>query len=81
MIIKVVKQESNETTNKTRNCPLYRDELGRNTWSFLHTMAAYYPEKASQDDEIKMKNFINGFAKFFPCEECSTDFQQELVIY
>ena len=66
-----------KTSNQRQNCPLYRDELGRSTWGLLHTMAAYYPEKPNKNQEKQMENFINGFAAFFPCEECSSDFQEE----
>jgi mitochondrial FAD-linked sulfhydryl oxidase len=32
-------------------CPPDKDELGRSTWTFLHTMAAYYPEEPSDADQ------------------------------
>jgi hypothetical protein len=40
-------------------------------------MAAYYPEKPNEKEEKQMENFIEGLATFFPCEECSSDFQEE----
>ena len=70
-------EKQQHVVNKRKNCPLYRDELGRSTWGLLHTMAAYYPEKPNENQEKLMQNFIDGLAEFFPCEDCASDFQEE----
>ena len=53
------------------DCPLDKEDLGRNTWGFLHSMAAYFPETPTLKDQTDMKSFINIFAKFYPCEWCA----------
>ena len=59
-----------------KECPVNREELGRHSWSFLHTMAAYYPEKPTVDQQKDMKTFMSLFSKFYPCEDCAKDFQE-----
>ncbi|XP_076812810.1 FAD-linked sulfhydryl oxidase ALR-like [Clavelina lepadiformis] len=76
------KKESDEQvqpdTSASAECPLTNVELGRNTWSFLHTMAAYYPEKPSEKQKTDMTGFMELFSKFYPCDYCAKDFRKNL---
>lgn len=70
--------EAYGTTHK--ECPLDKDELGRNTWSFLHTMAANYPVIPSERQQDDMKEMMHLFSKFYPCDYCAKDFRKEFVL-
>lgn len=60
-------------------CPLNRRELGRSTWAFLHTMAAYYPEKPSQQEQEDMFAFLVTMGRVYPCGYCADTTTQEIT--
>ena len=62
------------------DCPLDKDELGSKTWAFLHTMAAYYPEKPTVVQKADMRTFFDVFSKFYPCNTCAEDLQEQLKL-
>ncbi|KAL2911499.1 Flavin-linked sulfhydryl oxidase of the mitochondrial IMS [Polyrhizophydium stewartii] len=56
-------------------CPPDSTELGASTWTFLHTMAAYYPEKPTPEDRQAMTSFIGALGRFYPCWYCASHFR------
>ncbi|KAL6255130.1 hypothetical protein P5V15_013460 [Pogonomyrmex californicus] len=74
------KQDQAPITRKSgnRDCPLDKDELGSKTWAVLHTMAAYYPDKPSQQQKADMNSFFHTFSRFYPCNVCAEDMQEQL---
>lgn len=55
---------------KEQNCPADVATLGRHTWTLLHTMAAYYPEKPEPKQKESIKSFFDSFAQQYPCWFC-----------
>lgn len=64
--------------NKREECPPNSTQLGRGSWDLLHSMAAWYPDMPCSDDQTSMLQFINSFAKFYPCTYCAEDFRRNL---
>ncbi len=52
-------------------CPLNRREIGRAAWAYLHTVAAYYPDKPTPKQQTDMKQFMYTMGDTFPCGYCS----------
>jgi FAD-linked sulfhydryl oxidase len=67
-----VEDKKTETTEewKAKNCPADVATLGRHTWTLLHTMAAYYPEKPAPTQKESMKTFFESFSEHYPCWFC-----------
>mmetsp|Transcript_44987 Transcript_44987/g.150214 ORF Transcript_44987/g.150214 Transcript_44987/m.150214 type:complete len:160 (-) Transcript_44987:141-620(-) len=59
-------------------CPPDREELGRHTWTLLHTTAAYYPEKASLSQQSLAEQFIRSLGELYACSHCAADFRSEV---
>ncbi|XP_063705570.1 FAD-linked sulfhydryl oxidase ALR [Culicoides brevitarsis] len=70
-------EKAAETPRRT-DCPLDKDQLGAATWSFLHTMAAVYPEKPEKQQIEDTKNFFGLLGRLYPCEYCAKDLKEEL---
>lgn len=51
-----------------------RGELGRSTWTLLHTYAAKYPVAPTREEQGNAIKLIDLLTKIFPCEECRGHF-------
>lgn len=60
----------------TEECPPDVEELGRATWTFLHSMAAQYPDQPSLLEQTEMRTFLRIFSRVYPCWHCADEFQQ-----
>jgi len=57
------------------NYPVSKSELGRATWTLLHTVAAQYPEHPSRQQKQDAKHLIEILTRMYPCEECRYHFR------
>lgn len=64
---------------KSGICPPDRAELGSSSWSLLHSLAAYYPDKPSHSQQEDAKQFITLFSRLYPCSDCAEDLRADLV--
>lgn len=54
------------------DCPADVEQLGRATWTFLHTTAAYYPERPSPNQRANMLGLLNSLPSLYPCSHCAS---------
>jgi len=73
-------KENVKDAPQRQDCPLDKDELGRSTWKFLHTMAASYPEKPTESEMKDTKSFFSLLGRLYPCEHCAKDLAEELKV-
>ncbi|KAF9531710.1 ERV/ALR sulfhydryl oxidase domain-containing protein [Crepidotus variabilis] len=59
-------------------CPPDVEQLGRATWMFLHTTAAYYPEKPTPTQRANMLMLLRSLPILYPCGWCAEDFGKDL---
>ncbi|KAM1687106.1 hypothetical protein ACFX1T_034863 [Malus domestica] len=67
------------STKKVKSAaPLTKEELGRSTWTFLHTLAAQYPDKPTRQQKKDVKELMSILSRMYPCKECADHFQEIL---
>ncbi|KAG0171366.1 hypothetical protein DFQ28_004428 [Apophysomyces sp. BC1034] len=72
-------EPASEEEWRRNNCPADVETLGRSTWTLLHTMAAYYPEKPAPKEKESITQFFDSFAQQYPCWFCKDDFQKAVA--
>ena len=55
------------------NCPPDVESLGRATWTFLHTTAAYYPDAPTPTQRAHMLQLLHALPQLYPCSHCAGD--------
>jgi FAD-linked sulfhydryl oxidase len=63
--------ERSEYDQMKRLCPPDRDDIGRAMWTVLHSIAAYYPQNATEDQERKARDFVFALPELYPCKDCA----------
>ncbi|KAF8586470.1 hypothetical protein K439DRAFT_954478 [Ramaria rubella] len=53
-------------------CPPDVEQLGRATWTFLHTTAAYYPERPNPLQMRHMRSLLASLPTLYPCGHCAS---------
>lgn len=51
-----------------------KEELGRATWTFLHTLAAQYPQTPTRRQRKDTAALIDSMSRMYPCAECAGHF-------
>lgn len=58
------------------NALVSREDVGRATWLFLHTLAAQYPERPTGQQKRDARELMNILSRLYPCAECASHFKQ-----
>ncbi|KAJ8568345.1 hypothetical protein K7X08_027878 [Anisodus acutangulus] len=58
--------------------PVTKEELGRATWTFLHTLGAQYPDKPTRQQRKDVKELMAILSRIYPCNECADHFKEVL---
>ncbi|KAF4121554.1 mitochondrial FAD-linked sulfhydryl oxidase [Geosmithia morbida] len=56
-------------------CPPDVEELGRSSWTLLHSIAASYPKTPSPAQQSDLVSFVHLFSRLYPCWVCAEDFK------
>lgn len=58
-----------------------KEDLGRATWTFLHTLAAQYPDKPTRQQRRDVKELMSIMTRLYPCKTCADHFKEILKAY
>ncbi|TKX21637.1 mitochondrial FAD-linked sulfhydryl oxidase ERV1 [Elsinoe australis] len=68
-------QSATSVPQLPEDCPPDVEQLGRSSWTLLHTIAANYPEQPTFTQQSEARQFVSLFGKLYPCWVCASDFQ------
>lgn len=64
--------------SRPAHCPPDVEQLGRATWTFLHTTAAYYPTRPTPLQRANMLNLLHSLPTLYPCGHCGEHLGKEM---
>jgi len=70
---------SSSSSSSTIECPPDGEELGRSTWNFLHSTAAYYPDSPTQIQQTSILSLFKSLPRLYPCHSCAEALGQEYL--
>eukprot|EP01024_Parvocaulis_polyphysoides_P001708 TRINITY_DN10485_c1_g1_i2.p2 TRINITY_DN10485_c1_g1~~TRINITY_DN10485_c1_g1_i2.p2 ORF type:complete len:216 (-),score=9.78 TRINITY_DN10485_c1_g1_i2:775-1350(-) len=76
VLIPLTPQRQGQRLETTPFSVVSKEELGRSTWTFLHSLAAQFPEYPSKQQQKDAYQLIQCMTRIYPCAECATHFQE-----
>lgn len=70
-----LKASPQASSTAPKDCPPDVEQLGRGTWTLLHSIAATYPTAPTPREQSDLKSFMRLFSRLYPCWVCAEDFQ------
>eukprot|EP00249_Psilotum_nudum_P022225 c28422_g2_i1 orf=702-1481(-) len=55
-----------------------KEELGRATWTLLHTIAAQFPARPTRQQQCDVKELMAILSRIYPCKQCADHFKEVL---
>ncbi|XP_071736806.1 FAD-linked sulfhydryl oxidase ERV1-like [Rutidosis leptorrhynchoides] len=71
-------QPTDPSKKQISSGPVTKEELGRATWTFIHTLGAQYPEKPTRQQKKDVKELMAILSRIYPCKECADHFKEVL---
>lgn len=72
-------KDTSENASPSQECPPDSEQLGRSTWTFLHTMASYYPDQPDKNSQQSAIDLMNAMSRLYPCSFCAKHLSKELT--
>ncbi|KAH9967523.1 ERV/ALR sulfhydryl oxidase domain-containing protein [Russula dissimulans] len=66
-------EDDDARARRAERCPPDVEALGRATWTFLHTTAAYYPDSPTPTQRAHMLQLLHALPQLYPCSHCAGD--------
>lgn len=54
---------------------------GKTYWDFIYTVGVSYPEKPTEIDQLKIRQFLDLLTYLLPCENCKDNYEKNLAKY
>ena len=64
--------------SRRANCPPDVEQLGSATWAFLHTTAAYYPDRPTPNQRANMLGLLHSLPLLYPCSHCASHLADDM---
>lgn len=75
---KIVHSTDESSVEDKPRRPVSKEELGRATWTLLHTLAAQFPDKPTKQQKRDVKELMAILSRLYPCKECGEHFKEIL---
>jgi mitochondrial FAD-linked sulfhydryl oxidase len=59
--------------------PPTAEVIGQSTWTFLHVMAAAYPESPDEKTQRDAFSLLKALGSVYPCKWCRDDWKEQII--